>query len=85
MEMKNVVQQMIKLNQTLFNNAYDLSLQFQDQAEKLGLTLTRSWIRLGYRQPNTENPMRSGFRHARPVVPVLRHMLMKDIGMPRRP
>ena len=39
MEMKNVLQQMIKLNQTLFNNAYDLSLQFQDQAEKLGDTI----------------------------------------------
>jgi hypothetical protein len=30
---------MIKLNQTLFDNAFDLSVQFQDQAEKLGNTV----------------------------------------------
>lgn len=36
MEAKNVLQRVIGLNQTIFDNAFDLSVQFQDQAEKLG-------------------------------------------------
>ena len=39
METKNVLQRMIKLNHTMFDNAFDLSVQFQDQAEKLGDTI----------------------------------------------
>jgi hypothetical protein len=39
MEIKNVLQRMIKLNHTLFDSTFDLSVQFQDQAEKLGDTL----------------------------------------------
>jgi hypothetical protein len=39
MEGKNVLQGMIKFNHTLFDNAFDLSVQFQDQAEKLGETI----------------------------------------------
>jgi hypothetical protein len=39
METKNVLKGMIKLNQTFFDNAFDLSVQVQDQAEKLGDTL----------------------------------------------
>ncbi len=39
MEPQNVFKRIIKLNQTLFDNAFDLSVQFQDQAEKLGETL----------------------------------------------
>lgn len=39
METKNVLQRMIKFNHTLFDNAFDLSVQFQDQAEKLGDTI----------------------------------------------
>lgn len=39
MEAKDTLQRMIKFNQTLFDNAFDLSVQFQDQAEKLGNTI----------------------------------------------
>lgn len=39
MEAKNVLQRMIKLNHTLFDNAYDLSVQIQDQVEGLGDTI----------------------------------------------
>jgi hypothetical protein len=39
MEPKNVLQRMIELNHTFFDNAFDLSVQFQDQAEKLGNTI----------------------------------------------
>ena len=30
---------MIKINQTLFDNVFDLSMKFQDQAETLGVTM----------------------------------------------
>lgn len=39
METKNVLQGMIKFNHTMFDNTFDLSVQFQDQAEKLGETV----------------------------------------------
>ena len=39
METKNVLKRVIKFNQTFFDNAFDLSVQFQDQAEKLGDTI----------------------------------------------
>ena len=39
MEVKDTLQRMVKFNQTLFDNAFDLSVQFQDQAEKLGGTI----------------------------------------------
>lgn len=39
MEAKDTLQRMIKFNQTLFDNAFDLSVQFQDQAETLGNTI----------------------------------------------
>ena len=39
MEAKTVLQQMMKFNQSLFDKAFDLTVKFQDQAEKLGETM----------------------------------------------
>ena len=39
MNQKNVIPQMIKFNQTLFNTAFETAVQFQDQVEKIGNTM----------------------------------------------
>ncbi len=39
MDQKNVIPQMIKFNQTLFNTAFETAVQFQDQVEKIGNTM----------------------------------------------
>jgi hypothetical protein len=38
-DQKNVIPQMIKFNQTLFNTAFETTVQFQDQVEKIGNTM----------------------------------------------
>jgi len=38
-DQKNVIPQMIKFNQTLFNTAFETAVQFQDQVEKIGNTM----------------------------------------------
>ena len=39
MDQKNVIPQMIKFNQSLFNTAFETAVQFQDQVEKIGNTM----------------------------------------------
>lgn len=39
MDQKDFIHQMIKFNQTLFNNAFEATVQIQDQAEKIGNTM----------------------------------------------
>lgn len=39
MNQKNVIPQMIKFNQTLFNTAFETAVQFQDQVEKIGSSM----------------------------------------------
>ena len=39
MDQKNVIPQMIKFNQTLFNSAFEATVQIQDQVEKIGNTM----------------------------------------------
>ena len=39
MDQKNFIPQMITFNQTLFNTAFDATVQFQDQVEKIGNTM----------------------------------------------
>lgn len=39
MDQKNVIPQMIKFNQTLFNSAFETMTQFQDQVEKMSNTV----------------------------------------------
>ncbi len=39
MEHKDIVQQMINFNQTLFDNAFKTTVQIQDQVETIGNTL----------------------------------------------
>lgn len=39
MDQKNFMHQMIKFNQTLFDNAFETTVQFQDQVEKIGNTM----------------------------------------------
>ena len=39
MDQKDLMHQMIKFNQTFFDNAFDAAVKLQDQAEKIGNTL----------------------------------------------
>lgn len=39
MDQKDIVHQMIKFNQTLFDKAFEATVQFQTQAEKIGHTM----------------------------------------------
>ncbi|MEE4111705.1 MAG: hypothetical protein V2I40_02750 [Desulfobacteraceae bacterium] len=39
MDQKNVIPQMIKFNQTLFNTAFDTAVNFQDQVERVGSSM----------------------------------------------